>query len=178
MARRWAALSLACSLLGATLAAAPPLTAPAVLQRIKKDGAGPTLDRLYASEAAWSQVLRGVRTGSAGWVEVARALKAQGGPSAPELTAALSEALAVAPERVLGALGKEFDADDVCSLNTLEDTLGESYAAAVSKVKARRKAVGAVKATSLGSPRDECLGFLEELEREVERNRTEWFPKP
>ena len=178
MACRWAVLTLACVLLGASLSAAPALTAQGVLQRIQKDGASRTLDRLYASEGAWSQVLRGVRTGSAGWVEVARALKAQGGPSAPELTAALADALAVAPERVLGALGREFDADDVCSLNTLEDTLGESYAAALGKVQARRKAVGAVKREGLGVQRDECLGFLEELEREVERNRTEWFPKP
>jgi hypothetical protein len=178
MARRWAVLTLACALLGAPAPAAPRLTAQGVLQHIQKDGAGRTLDRLYASEGSWSEVLRGVRTGSAGWVQVARALKAEGGPSAPELTAALAEALAAAPERVLAALGKEFDADDVCSLNTLEDTLGESYTAAVGKVKARRKAVSAVKREALGEQRDECLGFLEELEREVERNRAEWFPRP
>ena len=159
-------------------AAATPLTAEGVLQRIGKEGAAATLDKLYASERAWSQVLRGVRTGTPPWVKVARALKAQGGPSAPELTAALADALAVAPKQVLGALGHEFDADDVCSLNTLEDTLGESYAGAVRKVQARRKAVGGVTDAVLGAQRDECLAFLDELGKEVERNRAEWFPRP
>jgi hypothetical protein len=162
----------------AAAAATGAISAQTVEERIRRRGAARTLDELYATERTWSQVLRGVRSGNPAWLKVARTLKAEGGPSAPELTAALAEALAVAPERVLGLLGQEFDADDVCSLNTLEDTLGESYAAALGKVQARERAVRNVKAPALAAPREECLGFLEELAREVERNREAWFPKP
>lgn len=156
----------------------PALTAEGVLQRLSRKDAATLVEELYASEATWNQVLRGVRSGDAGWLKVARRLKQPSGSTAAELTAAMAEALAVAPARVLAQLGEEFDPDDVCSLNTLEDTLGDSYAAAVRKVAAREKAVRAVKDATVTTQRDDCLGFLHELAGEVERNRAEWFPKP
>ena len=169
-------------LLAAALPAAPAptpvLTPDGVLARVKREGAPKAAEELYASERSWTQVLRGVRAGSAAWLQVAKSLKPAQGPSAPDLTGAMADALAVAPERVLATLGHEFDADDVCSLNTLEDTLGESFSAAQRKVAARTKAVKGVRNPKLTAVRDECLGFLQELAAEVDRNREEWFPRP
>jgi len=96
---------------------------------------------------------------------------------AEELTRAVAQALEHAPHNVLAILDRAFDADDVCSLNTLEDSLGEDYQAALRTVERRTHAVAAVSDPHLAAKRKECLEFLGELRREVVRNRQEWFAR-
>jgi hypothetical protein len=110
---------------------------------------------------------------------VARRLKREAETSGPgqDLTEAVASALERAPTRVLAVLdGKSFDADDVCSLNTIEDSLGPEFDAALRTVERRERAVASVADRSVAARKRDCLGFLRELKREVIRNRAEWFP--
>jgi hypothetical protein len=155
--------------------------AQAVLDQIARRGARPVLEELYGREARWRPVIEGVRSGHPRWLEVAARLK----PAAmrnlsvsQELTVAVSRALEKEPAHALAVLEGAFDTDDVCSLNTLEDSLGTDYDAAVSTVERRERAVARVTDPALAARRDNCLAFLRELKGEVVRNRQAWFPAP
>ena len=160
-------------------AAPSPAEAQAILADIQRRGAKTVLDQLYGREARWRPVVEGVASGQARWLEVASALK----PAArrnlavsQELTVALSRALEKAPANVLGVLDEAFDADDVCSLNTIEDSLGTDFHAALASVERRERAVARVSDPALAERREACLEFLRELKGEVVRNREQWFP--
>lgn len=155
--------------------AAPEAGPAAVLQAIDQRGAEAVLQQVYDDDARWQQVLAGVASGSRGWLHVAERLKRVAREQAEELTVAVGRALEKEPANALAILGQGFDADDVCSLNTLEQSLGPDYAAALRSVERRERAVAAVSAPALHQQRDDCLGFLHELKREVMRNRTTWF---
>jgi hypothetical protein len=161
-------------------AAAPSgAQAQAILDDIARQGAKPVLDQLYAREARWRPVIDGVASGQARWLEVASAFKPvalRNLPVSQELTVAVSRALERAPAAVLVVLDHAFDTDDVCSLNTLEDSLGPDYQAALSAVERRERAVARVTDPALVGRRDDCLDFLRELKGEVVRNRQAWFP--
>jgi hypothetical protein len=121
-----------------------------------------------------------VASGSKAWLEVARRLKPEAETSGPgqDLTESVAAALERAPARVLAVLdGESFDADDVCSLNTIEDSLGPEFQVALRTVERRERAVAAVTDRSVAARKRDCLGFLRELRREVIRNRAEWFPE-
>jgi hypothetical protein len=149
--------------------------ATALLERIEAEGAQAVLLEIYEDDRQWQPVLRGVASGSPAWLRVGVLLKRVARIQAEELTVSLSRALEKQPAAVLALLGDAFDADDVCSLNTLEQSLGKDYAAALRTVEARERAVSRVSDPDLLQPRDECLGFLRELKREVVRNKTTWF---
>jgi hypothetical protein len=162
-------------------AAPSAVEAQAILQQIARRGARPVLDELYTREARWRPVIEGVRSGHPRWLEVAARFK----PAAmrnlsvsQELTVAVSRALEREPAHALAVLDGAFDTDDVCSLNTLEDSLGTDYDAALSTVERRERAVARVSAPGLAARRDNCLAFLRELKGEVVRNRQAWFPAP
>jgi hypothetical protein len=161
-------------------AAAPSRAqAQAILDDIARRGAKPVLDQLYAGEARWRPVIDGVASGQPGWLEVASAFKPaalRNLPVSQELTVAVARALERAPANVLVVLDHAFDTDDVCSLNTLEDSLGPDYQAALSAVERRERAVARVTDPALRERRDDCLDFLRELKGEVVRNRQAWFP--
>ena len=161
-------------------AAAPSAAAAErILADIERRGAKAVLDELYAREGRWRPVIEGVTSGQTTWLAVAAALKPatlRNLSAAQELTVAVSRALEKAPKTVLGVLDAAFDADDVCSLNTVEDSLGTDYRAALAAVERRERAVSRVSDAELAQTRDECLAFLEELKGEVVRNREEWFP--
>ncbi|HVR69931.1 MAG TPA: hypothetical protein VMT87_03725 [Vicinamibacteria bacterium] len=161
-------------------AAAPAAAeAQAVLDEIARRGARPVLEELYAREARWRPVIAGVASGHPRWLEVAARFKRAAMRNlavSQELTVAVARALEQAPAAALGVLEGAFDADDVCSLNTLEDSLGTDYAAARGTVERRERAVSKVTNPSLGPRRDTCLEFLRELKGELVRNREAWFP--
>jgi hypothetical protein len=166
------------------LLAAPvglPMVSPeGLMADIRGRGAAAVVTELYEDDARWRQVRAGVASGSRPWLEVARRLKPDAPTSGPgqDLTEAVATALERAPAQVLAVLdGKSFDADDVCSLNTIEDSLGPDYAAALRTVERRERAVSSVHDPALAGRRQDCLGFLGELKREIARNRTEWFPE-
>jgi hypothetical protein len=153
--------------------------AQTILADIARRGARTVLDDLYGHEARWRPVIAGVASGQAAWLEVAARLK----PAAlrnlsvsQELTVAVSRALEREPARVLSVLDAAFASDDVCSLNTVEDSLGEDYELALRTVERRERAVARVSAPALAGRRDDCLDFLRELKAEVVRNREAWFP--
>jgi hypothetical protein len=155
--------------------------ARAILEQIARRGARPVLDELYAREARWRPVIEGVRSGQARWLEVAARFKAVAMRNlsvSQELTVAVSRALEREPENALGVLEGAFDADDVCSLNTLEDSLGTDFAAAMATVERRERAVAKVADPALATRRQTCLEFLRELKGELVRNRQAWFPPP
>jgi len=183
MVARAAALVLA-ALAGPALAqTSRPAPAPgspeALLAEIDRLGARAVVSELYEDDARWDAVKAGVAAGSKAWLEVARRLKREAETSGPgqDLTEAVASALERAPARVLAVLdGQSFDADDVCSLNTIEDSLGPDFGAALRTVERRERAVASVADRTVGARKRDCLGFLRELKREVIRNRAEWFP--
>ena len=160
-------------------AAGSTAEARAILDDIARGGARRVLDQLYGSEARWRAMLDGVASGQPAWLDVASRLKpaaARTVPVSQDLTVAVSRALERAPANVLAILDAAFDTDDVCSLNTLEDSLGPDYHAALGTVERREQAVSRVDAPALAARRDDCLEFLRELKGEVVRNRQVWFP--
>jgi hypothetical protein len=161
--------------------AAAPSSAGAqvILDDIARRGPRPVLDELYAREARWRPVIEGVATGQPKWLEVAARFKPvalRNLSVSQELTVAVSRALEREPAQVLAVLEGAFDTDDVCSLNTVEDSLGEEYDLALRTVERRERAVARVTAPALAKRRDDCLEFLRELKGEVVRNRQAWFP--
>jgi hypothetical protein len=167
----WALLAMALA------APAPAPGASEVMAEIARRGPDAVRDQLYADEGQWAEVVRGVEAGVPEWLAVAEQLKGLHGGVSEELTVAVSRALARSPRTVLPILNVVFDADDVCSLNTLESSLGDEYQAALREVEARRRAVAAVGDPALAAARRECLAFLDELRREVVRNRADWFER-
>jgi hypothetical protein len=164
------------------LALALVLAAPAlglrpsdVLADIQRRGPDVVRAELYNDEARWRQVMRGVESGATPWLAVAQRLKDIRSDASEDLTIAVSRALRRAPASVLTILDAGFDADDVCSLNTLEMTLGDTYALALREVEARERAVAAVREPRLAARRGECLSFLAELKEALDTNREEWF---
>jgi hypothetical protein len=151
----------------------------ALLAEIERLGARAVVNELYEDDTRWDAVKAGIASGNKVWLEVARRLKREAETSGPgqDLTEAVASALERAPARVLAVLdGQAFDADDVCSLNTLEDSLGPEFGAALRTVERRERAVASVADPSVAARKRDCLGFLRELKREVIRNRAEWFP--
>ena len=160
--------------------AAPPGSPEALLEEIDRLGAHAVVSELYEDDRRWDGVRSGVASGAKAWLEVARRLKREAETSGPgqDLTEAVASALERAPGRVLSVLdGESFDSDDVCSLNTIEDSLGSDFHAALRTVERRERAVASVAERALAARKRECLGFLRELKREVIRNRAEWFPE-
>ena len=165
----------AAALLGMVLAQAAAPTPVALLQEIDRQGAQAVLLAVYDDDPRWQQVLDGIASGSRAWLRVAERFKRVAREQSEELTVAVSRALEKEPANALAILGDEFDADDVCSLNTLEESLGRNYALALGRVEKRERGVARVTDPALRPRRDECLGFLRELKREVVRNRDTWF---
>jgi hypothetical protein len=156
-----------------------PGSPEALLAEIDRLGARAVVSELYEDDTRWSAVRAGVTSGSKAWLEVARRLKREAETSGPgqDLTEAVASALERAPARVLAVLdGQAFDADDVCSLNTIEDSLGPEFGVALRTVERRERAVASVADPSVAGRKRDCLAFLRELKREVVRNRAEWFP--
>jgi len=151
-------------------------SAPAeLLQEIDRQGAQKVLLQIYDDDPRWQQVLDGIATGSSAWLRVAERFKKVAREQSEELTVAVGRALEAEPAHALAVLGDAFDADDVCSLNTLEQSLGPDYTVALRSVEKRERGVLRVTDPALRQQRDDCLGFLRELKREVVRNRTTWF---
>lgn len=169
------ALALGAPAVAAQRAGVSAETPAALLLAIDQRGAEAVLQQVYDDDPRWQEVLAGIASGSREWLRVADKLKRVAREQAEELTVAVGRALEKEPANALAILGHGFDADDVCSLNTLEQSLGPDYAVALRSVERRQRAVAAVAAPALRQQRDECLGFLSELKREVVRNRTNWF---
>jgi len=146
-----------------------------LLQEIDRQGAQAVLLQVYEDDPRWQQVLDGIATGSRAWLRVAERFKRVAREQSEELTVAVGRALETEPAHALAVLGDAFDADDVCSLNTLEQSLGRHYAVALRSVEKRERGVARVTDPALRQQRDDCLGFLRELKREVVRNRKTWF---
>jgi hypothetical protein len=165
----------AAALLGLVLAQEAVSVPVELLQEVDRKGAQAVLLQVYEDDARWQQVLDGIASGSRAWLRVAERFKKVSRQQSEELTVAVGRALETEPAHALAVLGDAFDADDVCSLNTLEQSLGPDYAAALRSVEKRERGVARVTLPALRQQREDCLGFLRELKREVVRNRTTWF---
>jgi hypothetical protein len=181
--RAAAALLLAALALSARAQTGRAVPAPgspeALLAEIERLGARAVVSELYEDDTRWIAVRAGIASGTKAWLEVAQRLKSEAETSGPgqDLTESVAAALERAPARVLAVLdGKSFDADDVCSLNTIEDSLGPEFTVALRTVERRERAVASVADRTVAARQRDCLGFLRELKREVIRNRDEWFP--
>jgi hypothetical protein len=158
---------------------AAPGSPEALLEEIDRLGARTVVSELYEDDRRWNAVRSGVASGARAWLEVARRLKREAETSGPgqDLTEAVAAALERAPGPVLAMLdGESFGADDVCSLNTIEDSLGRDFHAALRTVERRERAVASIAEPAVAARKRDCLGFLRELRREVIRNRASWFP--
>ena len=113
-------------LAGAALA--PDATAASeakrVLAEISHDGAAKVVARTRAgSGQAWLRITRGVETGRADWLEVAKAIKpGVDASSAEELSFAVASALKRNAAAVLKMTGADFPLDRVCAVPLIEPT--------------------------------------------------------
>jgi len=105
--------------------AAAPLAAALdptrVMREIDRRGAQPVLTRLAKSDGEWDGLLDGVASGAREWLRVAnRLLSVAEDPEAYDLEAAVGEALAAAPARVLEIAdgGGEIQVSWVCDETT------------------------------------------------------------
>jgi hypothetical protein len=171
-----AVIAAALAAAGRARAAQDAMSVPVeLLQEIDRKGAQAVLLQVYEDDPRWQQVLDGIATGSRAWLRVAERFKRVAREQSEELTVAVGRALETEPAHALAVMGDAFDADDVCSLNTLEQSLGHDYAVALRSVEKRERGVLRVTDPALRQQRDDCLGFLRELKREVVRNRKTWF---
>jgi len=97
---------LALAVASASASASPKaITAQQVLAMVKTDGARDTVASLFRTGSWESSVLPGIKSAQPQWLDVARALQpATDAGSAEDLDDALSDALLVAPYRVLPLL--------------------------------------------------------------------------
>jgi hypothetical protein len=158
--RIWAGIGLTAGLLaiglmvGARAEAAP---SPRLLEpRIQSEGAKAVVAELVADWAGWQAVLAGVRSGRADWVRLAGDLMPGAGDLSQPLQTALSQALITGPQNVLGLLGGEVAASDVCFDHDPEPTPAE-HAAFVARAC---EALVQVRDVRLASRRDACLASL------------------
>ena len=155
------------------MAAAPTAAAldPAsVLRDIEKRGAQSALTRLAKSDADWDGVLDGVASGAREWLRVAdRLLKVAEDPEAYDLEAAVGEALAAAPARVLEiADGGEIQVSWVCDETTTFDE-DPGLEERIALLADREDAVRGLRAPALAAKRATCLKFLEKARTGLER---------
>ena len=143
------------------LGAAAPSIAPsvqAVTEKLERDGPKRTVDALAAGDgAAWRAVVRGVARADPRWL----ALSVQLAPgtdaaTSEELHAAFSDALAVAPARVLPLAPSAIALDRLCSVPLIEPTPAQ-----VSGYRrAREMALAGVRSPALGAKAAECRRLL------------------
>ncbi len=157
-----------------SLAAAPATAAldPASVSRdIDERGARQALARLAGSDADWDALLDGVASGGREWLRVADLLlRVAEDPEAYDLEAAVGEALAAAPARVLEIAdrGGEIQLSWVCDETTTfeEDPDLEQR---IGLLAEREDAVRALRAPALAARRATCLKSLEKARMALER---------
>jgi hypothetical protein len=163
-----------CLVVALLLAPSPVISADAVLRGIGRRGAREELARVSRDDADWAAVTDGIAAGEAPWLEVADALLAVADdPEAYDLEAAVGEALAVAPGRVLERAdsGGEIEVSWVCDeTTTFEDD--PDLEERIALLTEREEAVRRVKTAGLAAKRERCLRILAKarggLEKELQ----------
>lgn len=136
-----------------------------IAAEIRELGAVRVLRRLYADPAAWDNVLDGIATGSAQWLDVAASLvKYADAGSAHDLSIAVGDALEAAPERVLELLKETSAVGDVCG----DIGPGSSRGDVLERLRRREHSVCAVKRNDLQLVRKQCLDAIEDLRAAAE----------
>lgn len=160
--------------LAVLLAASPVVSADAVLRGIAKRGAREELFRVSRDDADWAALTDGIAEGGAAWLEVANALLAVADdPEAYDLEAAVGEALASAPIRVLemADAGGEMEIAWVCD-ETPTFEKDPDLEERIALLTEREEAVRHVKLAGLATKRERCLRILGKarggLERELQ----------
>jgi hypothetical protein len=151
-----------CLALFLLLAAPSGISAEQVLRGIARRGARDEFSRVSRSDDDWTAVTDGIASGERDWLRVANEfLAVADDPEAYDLEAAVGEALALAPARVLELAdsGGEIQISWVCDETTTfeEDPELEERIALLAE---RETAVGRVKAASLAPKRERCLRLL------------------
>lgn len=115
-----------------------------VLSEIRLRGAAPISRRMDSDAKFARSVLDGISTGDSAWLEVAKALRPGSSAVDASLTIALATALPVAPDGVLGLLGREYVAEEVCGIPFLKPSkeritqYRDSALTAVSRIRVTR----------------------------------------
>ena len=151
--------------------AAVALDSANVIRDIDKRGAKQALARLAKSDADWDGLLDGISAGGRAWLRVAnRLLAVAEDPEAYDLEAAVGEALAAAPARVLEIAdgGGEIQVSWVCDeTTTFEEDPGLEERIAL--LADREDAVRSLRAPALAAKRATCLKSLEKARTGLER---------
>lgn len=91
-------------------------TAADILSRIAKQGGDKVLPNLWESEDEFDQVLAGIESGDADWLEVASKLRPRTEDGASlAIDHAVAIALPKAPTRVLALVGRGFELEFICT---------------------------------------------------------------
>ncbi len=162
---------LALCLAMAAAPAAAALEPASVMRDIDKRGAKQALARLAKQGADWGGLLDGVSSGGREWLRVAnRLLAVAEDPEAYDLEAAVGEALAASPARVLeiADAGGEIQVSWVCDETTsFEKDPGLEERIAL--LADREDAVRSLRAPALAAKRATCLKSLEKARTGLER---------
>lgn len=140
----------------------------AIMQEVRGSGARVVLKGLYQDEDTWESLLARIGGGSPAWLEVATLLKtsAEGGASY-ELSIAVGEALAEAPEDALRALREAFDVETVCGEIALPSDRKE-WTDLPARIDQRVRAVAGARAPDIQAVREACLRELRALRARVQ----------
>jgi hypothetical protein len=118
----------------------------------------------------WSQLLKGVATGSKDWLGVANQLRnvSDGGVTA-QLQLAVGEALERQPRNVLSMSVPEFGIDVICGAPDTDDVRFNSYDRSMASISKRERAVRALKDEKLRELQESCVATLEQAKANVSR---------
>lgn len=135
-------------------------TSPAnLVSQISASGPKSIINDLYKNEATWAYLMRQIKTGEKGWLEVAVTLEpGSDAGTASMLNEAVSLALLTNPENVLRFAVPTYELPMVCGGRA--DPL-PTYKLALSELEDQIQSVKSVKDSSLSSLRDTCLDKLE-----------------
>lgn len=152
-----------------------PLSAEALLKAMRRDGVTVVLAAAVEDADAWETITDRIARGERAWLEVAeRLLEIAADDEAQDLEAAVGEALARAPLRVLELAdsGGEIGLAWVCA-ETPAFVEDPSYEERIETLARRERAVAAVKDPTLTKKRDACVRSLAKARAQVEKELRE-----
>ena len=156
--RRRLGVSLVIILSALSSLAADRPTPQSVRNLLATKGGPQTVQLLFEDDATWDLVLKGVSSGRADWLRVAKELRPfTDAHSSETLEMAIEDALLPAPKLALELFGVE-----ACGDSSLAMEEPSSLAHVLREVAKRKKAVATVQSQSLASTKKECLRLLDE----------------
>ncbi len=148
-----------------------PPTPESVQSLLDTKGGPETIRVLFDNAQQWDAILDGIATGRREWLVVAQHLSPfTDAHSSETLGMAIEEALVKAPELTLQLFGA-----GACQGFGFSSQAPESLAQVQAEIAKRKRAVGALRKSTLAAVKQDCLQLLEATEKSAPG--WEWFKK-